>query len=105
MYVVVRCVLGVGICGNEGRHAANSADFAIGQFRCVESIQRYLSITCCALFRYLHLPHIIHFARFLAPLLLNHGRYNYMRSCKLVLYSFFKNLVLVSTLFYYALYR
>ena len=24
---------GVGICGNEGRHAANSADFAIGQFR------------------------------------------------------------------------
>lgn len=25
--------LGVGICGNEGRHAANNADFAIGQFR------------------------------------------------------------------------
>jgi len=66
--------IGVGICGNEGRHAANSADFAIGQFR------------------------------FLTPLLLKHGRYNYIRSSKLVLYSFFKNLVLVSALFYYQLY-
>jgi hypothetical protein len=27
--------VGVGISGREGRHAANSADFAVGQFRCV----------------------------------------------------------------------
>ena len=65
--------VGVGICGREGRHAANNADFAISQFR--------------------HLP----------TLLLDHGRLNYMRCCKLVLYSFFKNLLLVSTLFYYNL--
>jgi magnesium-transporting ATPase (P-type) len=66
--------VGVGICGNEGRHAANSADFAIGQFR------------------------------FLAPLMLKHGRYNYIRCSKLVLYCFFKNLVLVSSLFYFCIY-
>ena len=52
--------IGVGISGREGRHAANSADFAIGQFQ------------------------------FLIPLLLHHGRFNYIRCSKLVLYSFFK---------------
>lgn len=66
--------VGVGICGKEGRHAANSADFAIGQFR------------------------------FLSTLMLKHGRYNYIRCSKLVLYCFFKNLVLVSSLFYYCIY-
>lgn len=66
--------VGVGICGNEGRHAANSADFAIGQFR------------------------------FLSTLMLKHGRYNYIRCSKLVLYCFFKNLVLVSSLFYFCIY-
>jgi magnesium-transporting ATPase (P-type) len=64
----------VGISGREGKHAANSADFAIGQFR------------------------------FIVPLLLVYGRYIYLRSSKLVLYSFFKNLVLVSTLFYFCIY-
>ena len=64
----------MGISGREGKHAANSADFAIGQFR------------------------------FLVPLLLVHGRYNYIRGSKLVLYSFFKNLFLVSILFYYCNY-
>ena len=66
--------VGVGISGREGKHAANSSDFAIGQFR------------------------------FLVPLLLEHGRFNYIRCSKLVLYSFFKNLVLVSALFYFCLY-
>lgn len=66
--------VGVGISGREGRHAANSADFAISQFR------------------------------FLVPLLFEHGRFNYIRCSKLVLYSFFKNLLLVSTLFYYCVY-
>lgn len=66
--------VGVGISGKEGRHASNAADFAIGQFR------------------------------FIVPLLLHHGRFNYVRASKLVLYSFFKNLVLVSVLFYYCFY-
>lgn len=66
--------VGVGISGREGRHAANAADFAIAQFR------------------------------FIIPLMFEHGRYNYIRCSKLVLYSFFKNLLLVSVLFYYCTY-
>jgi len=66
--------VGVGISGKEGRHAANSADFAVSQFR------------------------------FIVPLLMHHGRYNYIRCSKLVLYSFFKNLLLVGILFYYCFY-
>eukprot|EP00600_Ochromonadales_sp_CCMP1393_P005802 CAMPEP_0174957920 /NCGR_PEP_ID=MMETSP0004_2-20121128/2336_1 /TAXON_ID=420556 /ORGANISM="Ochromonas sp., Strain CCMP1393" /LENGTH=1496 /DNA_ID=CAMNT_0016206075 /DNA_START=185 /DNA_END=4675 /DNA_ORIENTATION=+ len=66
--------VGVGISGNEGRHAANSADFAISQFS------------------------------YLVTLMFSHGRFNYIRCSKLVLYSFFKNLLLVSLLFYYCTY-
>ncbi|RYG63022.1 hypothetical protein EON64_16755, partial [archaeon] len=66
--------VGVGISGREGRHAANAADFAVAQFR------------------------------YITPLLFAHGRYNYIRCSKLVLYSFFKNLLLVSVLFYFCTY-
>lgn len=66
--------VGVGISGREGRHAANSADFAISQFS------------------------------FLITLMFHHGRFNYIRCSKLVLYSFFKNLLIVSLLFYYCTY-
>lgn len=44
--------IGVGISGREGRQAVNSSDFAIAQFR------------------------------FLEPLLLRHGRWNYRRISK-----------------------
>lgn len=64
--------VGVGIAGKEGKQAVNSADFAIGQFR------------------------------FLKRLLLLHGRWNYRRTCKFILYSFYKNIVLVLTLFYFS---
>lgn len=63
--------VGVGISGREGRQAVNSADFAIAQFR------------------------------YLERLLLVHGRWNYRRACKFVLYSFWKNSVLVLLMFYY----
>jgi len=63
--------VGVGISGNEGQQAVNASDFAIAQFR------------------------------FLKRLLLVHGRWNYRRMSKVVLYSFYKNLVLVLTLFFY----
>ena len=49
----------------------NNSDFAIGQFR------------------------------FLKPLLLKHGRRNYRRMSKVIVYSFFKNIVLTFVLFYY----
>ncbi|CAM9311359.1 unnamed protein product [Heterosigma akashiwo] len=63
--------VGVGISGNEGQQAVNSSDFAIAQFR------------------------------YLKPLLLVHGRWNYRRLSKVVLYSLCKNMVLVETLFFF----
>jgi Phospholipid-translocating P-type ATPase C-terminal len=62
-------ILGVGISGKEGRQAVNSSDFSIGQFR------------------------------FLKRLLLVHGRLNYRRMCKVILFSFYKNIVLTLILF------
>jgi len=39
--------------------------------------------------------------RYLQRLLLVHGRWNYRRVCLLILYSFYKNIALVLTLFYF----
>jgi phospholipid-translocating P-type ATPase (flippase) len=66
--------LGVGISGKEGRQAVNNADFAIAQFR------------------------------FLKRLMLVHGHYNYRRLCKVILYSFYKNVCLVFVLFFFSFY-
>lgn len=63
--------VGVGISGREGLQAVNSSDFAIAQFR------------------------------FLEPLLLVHGRWSYRRMAKVFLYSFYKNVVITFTLFYF----
>eukprot|EP00602_Paraphysomonas_sp_CaronLab_P005224 CAMPEP_0185037446 /NCGR_PEP_ID=MMETSP1103-20130426/31882_1 /TAXON_ID=36769 /ORGANISM="Paraphysomonas bandaiensis, Strain Caron Lab Isolate" /LENGTH=1289 /DNA_ID=CAMNT_0027575425 /DNA_START=341 /DNA_END=4210 /DNA_ORIENTATION=- len=63
--------VGVGISGKEGRQAVNSSDFAIAQFR------------------------------FLKRLMLVHGRTDYRRVSKVVLYSFYKNIVLTFTLFFF----
>lgn len=64
--------LGVGISGNEGRQAVNAADFAIAEFS------------------------------FLEQLILVHGRQNYRRVSLVVLYSFYKNFVLVFTLLFFS---
>mgnify|MGYP003920508389 CR=1 FL=1 len=61
--------IGVGVSGLEGQQAVNASDFSIAQFR------------------------------FLEELLLVHGRWNFQRISLVVLYSFFKNAVLVFTLF------
>jgi len=58
--------IGVGIKGEEGVQAVNSSDYAIAQFR------------------------------YLEPLLLKHGHYNYVRICNLVCFVFYKN-IFVST--------
>lgn len=55
--------VGVGIRGEEGLQAVNAADFAIAQFR------------------------------FLSPLLLKHGRYNYIRMSHLICFMFYKNIL------------
>ncbi len=67
--------VGVGISGEEGLQAVRSSDYAIGQFR------------------------------FLVPLLLVHGRYSYRRMTKLIMYFFYKNVFLVMTQFWYAIFN
>lgn len=69
--MIQRAEVGVGISGKEGLQAANAADFSIAQFR------------------------------FLKRLLLVHGRWDYRRMTKVVLYSFYKNVVITLTLFFF----
>ncbi|KAL1338670.1 hypothetical protein HN51_033277 [Arachis hypogaea] len=66
--------VGVGISGQEGRQAVMASDFAMGQFR------------------------------FIVPLLLIHGHWNYQRLGYMILYNFYRNAVLVLVLFWYVLY-
>ena len=69
--MIQRAEVGVGISGKEGLQAVNAADFAIAQFR------------------------------FLRRLLLVHGRWSYRRMTKVVLYSFYKNVIITLSLFYF----
>ncbi|CAL9097760.1 unnamed protein product [Musa textilis] len=66
--------VGIGISGREGRQAVMASDFAMGQFR------------------------------FLVPLLLVHGHWNYQRMAYMILYNFYRNAVLVFILFWYLKY-
>ncbi|XP_028062406.1 phospholipid-transporting ATPase 1-like [Camellia sinensis] len=66
--------VGVGISGQEGRQAVMASDFSMGQFR------------------------------FLVPLLLVHGHWNYQRMGYVILYNFYRNAVFVLVLFWYTLF-
>uniref|UniRef100_F1KSC3 Phospholipid-transporting ATPase n=1 Tax=Ascaris suum TaxID=6253 RepID=F1KSC3_ASCSU len=66
--------VGVGISGEEGLQAASASDYAIAQFR------------------------------FLQRLLLVHGAWNFDRSVKVILYSFYKNICLYLIELWFALY-
>ncbi|KNC54448.1 uncharacterized protein AMSG_10443 [Thecamonas trahens ATCC 50062] len=65
--------IGIGISGNEGMQAVMASDYAIAQFK------------------------------YLKRLLLIHGRWNYQRISKLILYSFYKNMTFVMPQFWFAL--
>lgn len=67
--------IGVGISGQEGLQAARSSDYSIAQFR------------------------------YLRKLLLVHGSWSYQRLSKMVLYSFYKNICLYMTQFWYSWYN
>ncbi|KKK13156.1 hypothetical protein AOCH_003583 [Aspergillus ochraceoroseus] len=67
--------VGVGIIGEEGRQAAMSSDYAIGQFR------------------------------FLQRLILVHGRWSYRRMGETIANFFYKNLVWTIALFWYSIYN
>ncbi|KAF0687190.1 Aste57867_21046 [Aphanomyces stellatus] len=66
--------IGVGISGQEGLQAVNASDYALAQFA------------------------------YLKRLLLVHGRYNYERIAKLVLYIIYKNILLIMAQFVFSTY-
>eukprot|EP00536_Pseudo-nitzschia_multiseries_P002375 jgi/Psemu1/251596/estExt_Genewise1Plus.C_310085 len=63
--------VGIGISGKEGQQAVNASDFSIGQFR------------------------------FLENLVLYHGRWDFLRTSMVVLYTFYKNAVISGLLVLY----
>ena len=63
--------VGIGISGKEGQQAVNASDFSIGQFR------------------------------FLEDLILYHGRWDFLRTSMVVLYTFYKNVVMALILVLY----
>lgn len=67
--------VGVGIAGEEGRQAAMSSDYALGQFR------------------------------FLTRLLLTHGRWSYKRFAEMIPSFFFKNILYTLALFWYSVFN
>lgn len=69
--MILQAHVGVGIQGKEGQQAARSADYAIGQFK------------------------------FLRPLMFVHGREAYRRNSLLILYTFYKNVLYISTQFFF----
>ncbi|SCV04284.1 LAMI_0H14884g1_1 [Lachancea mirantina] len=66
--------VGVGIAGEEGRQAVMSSDYAVGQFR------------------------------FLARLILVHGRWSYKRLAEMIPSFFYKNVIFTLALFWYGVY-
>lgn len=72
--MILQAHVGVGILGKEGAQAARSADYAIGQFK------------------------------FLKPLMFIHGREAYRRNAILILYTFYKNFLYVSTQYFFGFY-
>jgi phospholipid-transporting ATPase len=72
--MIQKAHVGVGISGVEGLQAACASDYSIAQFR------------------------------YLKRLLLVHGAWNYGRMCKLILYSFYKNICLYVIELWFAIY-
>ncbi|XP_044578260.1 probable phospholipid-transporting ATPase IA isoform X4 [Cotesia glomerata] len=72
--MIQKAHIGVGISGVEGLQAACASDYSIAQFR------------------------------FLKRLLFVHGSWNYNRMCKLILYSFYKNICLYVIELWFAIY-
>ena len=67
--------VGIGLYGNEGMSAVQSSDFALGEFK------------------------------FLWRLLMHHGRLSYLRNAEMILYFFYKNLVLTFPHFMFAFFN
>ena len=69
--MIIAAHVGVGIKGVEGHQAARAADYSIGQFK------------------------------FLRRLMLSYGRESLRKNTNLICYTFYKNIILLSPVFYY----
>ena len=67
--------IGIGIFGLEGMQAANSSDFAVPEFQCIER------------------------------LLFTHGRWLYFRNAELILYFFYKNMLYTIPQFFFIIFN
>lgn len=93
MAMIQKANVGVGISGAEGLQAACASDYSIAQVRLAPNNL------------YGPIVYIFHFQfRFLLRLLLVHGAWNYSRMCKLILYSFYKNVCLYVIELWFAIY-
>lgn len=72
--MIMEAHIGVGISGKEGTQAVRSADYAISQFR------------------------------FIKRLLFLHGRWGYLRISNFICYYFYKNIILIFTEIYFAIF-
>ena len=72
--MILEAHIGIGIYGEEGMRAVQSADFAIGEFKILNRLLFY------------------------------HGRNSYIRNSKCILYFFYKNFVFTLVLFLYGFY-
>jgi magnesium-transporting ATPase (P-type) len=73
--MITEAHIGIGLCGEEGKQAVNSGDYALGEFKV------------------------------LRRLLMFHGRSNNIRVSKMILYFFYKNFVFTIVHFYFAFYN
>jgi phospholipid-transporting ATPase len=67
--------VGVGIIGKEGKEAANASDFSISEFK------------------------------FLSRLIFYHGNECYRKNCYLVLFTFYKNILVNMPIFFYGIFN
>lgn len=96
--MIQKANVGVGISGAEGLQAACASDYSIAQVR-----NNFKKMFRCQ--RYQNFNFYFHFKfRFLLRLLLVHGAWNYSRMCKLILYSFYKNVCLYVIELWFAIY-
>lgn len=98
--MIQKAHVGVGISGVEGLQAACASDYSIAQ---VNIISKFYCLLILCIYRFNQFKSYFQF-RYLLRLLLVHGAWNYSRMCKLILYSFYKNVCLYVIELWFAIY-